>query len=168
VTPGRTGAAAVVALVLAALAAGVAGAARADMSVEQYRSYLNSSCRSLTPRLKAAETGMAAAQKADDAESYFKYFGENLGYGRVEVPLIITTQVPAALRGRMAPAIRTAEQLDGVIGQVGTFFGSASKLSRTQFTSKLTALMTKIARLNAPFNHELDAAGLQDYGSKQS
>jgi len=167
---GRSGAAAVAALVLVALTAGAAGAAgatKADVSVAQYRNYLNSYCRSLTPKLKAAENGMAAAQKADDMNSFFRYFGEELGYAKLEARLIETAQVPAALRSRMAPAIRTAKQVNVMIDDIGTLFTSAPKLTQTQFASKLTALMKKIAGLNGPFNHQLDSAGLQDCGSKQ-
>jgi hypothetical protein len=154
--------------VLAGLVAGAGGAARADASVTQYRSTLNAYCRSITPKLRTAVKGMAAAEKSNDLASLVTYLGQDLGYSHLELQTIRSTQVPAALRSRMAPAIRTAEQLDGLIQDTATLFATAHTLTQTQFTTRFTTLTAKIDRLHAPFNHELDAAGLKDCGSNQS
>jgi hypothetical protein len=145
--------------ILASLVA--VGTAAAALTPTQYRAKLNAVCRGYTPKMKAQENAMTAAQKANDPKAYGIALGKLLLLTLAEDARIETTAVPVSLRTTMTPIITTLKKADAHIKAaiIAAANGNAKGMS-----AQLSAAGSVAKGLNA----KLDAAGLRDCGSHQT
>ncbi len=126
----------------------------------QYRSSLNAMCRKNTIRLHAVEAQLTRARNAGDASAYTIALAKYFDLGLHEDAALETTPVPAALRARMAPAIKLLRQADRYVRGSLAAAGQGNGALLETDVLKLQALSTRLDR-------DLDTAGLRDCGSNQ-
>jgi hypothetical protein len=138
-----------------------ATAATAALTPTQYRAKLNAMCRGYTPKMKAQEHAMTAAQQANDPQSYGVALGKLLVYTLQEDAKIESTAVPTAMRTQMTPIITTLKKADA---HIRAAIQDAVNNDAQGLTTELKAAGNVAKGLNA----KLDAAGLRDCGSRQT
>ena len=148
-------------LIAAVIALVAATAATAALTPTQYRAKLNAMCRGFTPKMKAQERAMTAAQKANNGQAYGIALGKLLVYTLQEDAQIETAPVPAAMRTQMTPIITTLKKADA---HIKAGIRDAANNDAQGLATQLKAAGTVAAGLNA----KLDAAGLRDCGSRQT
>ena len=136
-------------------------AAVAALTPTQYRAKLNAVCRGYTPKMKAQERAMTAAQKSNNGQAYGVALGKLLLYTLQEDATIESTAVPVALRTQMTPIITTLKKADA---HIRAGIRDAANNDATGLAAQLKAAGTVASGLNA----KLDAAGLRDCGSRQT
>ena len=127
----------------------------------QYRSTLNGVCRSYTPKLKALQTSMNKAAKANNPKQYGIALGHFLVLALAQDVRLEAQPVPAALRSTMTPILTLLKKIDA---HDRLAIAAAEKGDGKGLVSHLNA----IGKLAGPLNPEFDAAGLKDCGSNQS
>jgi hypothetical protein len=150
-----------VTIVLAGILLLAAAASAAAATPAAYKASLNGLCRSYTPKFKLLETRMTRAVRAKDAHAYGLYLGAYLALGLQQDVRIERTPVPAALRALMSPILRTLRAAD-------THLRGAIAAARRGDDKGISLELTRAAKVAAPLNRMLDAAGLRDCGSNQS
>ena len=149
-------------LLLAALTALVAAAAAtAALTPTQYHAKLNAMCRGYTPKMKAQERAMTAAQKAKDGQAYGVALGRLLLLTLQEDAKIESTAVPSALHAQMTPIITTLKKADA---HIRAGIRDAANNDAQGLAAQLKAAGTVASGMNT----KLDAAGLRDCGSRQT
>jgi hypothetical protein len=146
-------------LLTALIALLVASAATASTPA-QYRTKVNSICRTYTPTFKKYEAAMTQAQKANDQQAYGIALGKLLVLTLVEDARIEKEPIPTALRTQMTPIVTRFKKIDL---HVRAALAAAQANDPTGMTTQLKAATT----IGAGFNAKLDAAGLRDCGSNQ-
>lgn len=146
------------AVVLALVAA---AAATAALTPTRYRATLNGMCRGYTPKMKAQERAMTAAQNANNGQAYGVALGKLLVYTLREDGTIESTPVPAELRARMSPIVTTLKKADAHIR-------AAIRAAVNNDSKGLAAQLKAAGTVAGGMNAKLDAAGLRDCGSRQT
>jgi uncharacterized protein YllA (UPF0747 family) len=138
-----------------------AAAATAALTPTQYRAKLNAMCRSFTPKIKAQERAMTAAQKANNSQAYGVALGKLLVYTLQEDGKIESTPVPPAMRLQMAPIISKLKRAD-------THLRAAIQDAANNDPQGFSAQLKAAGKVAVGLNTMLDAAGLRDCGSRQT
>jgi hypothetical protein len=153
----RVGGALAALTVVTSASVAVASVAQSPAS---YRAQLNAMCRSATVEVHKLKAEMTRAQQAHDSTTVALDLGKLIGVGLREDAIIEQTPVPASLKANMTPAIRILEAADVVVHKALAEFTSGNP------TGGL-AMLKRAAKVGAPVNRYLDAAGLRDCGSNQ-
>ena len=148
-------------LLITVVALIAAAAATAALTPTQYRANLNATCRSFTPKMKAQESAMTAAQKANNPTAYGQALGRLLLYTLQEDAKIESTAVPATMRTQMTPIITTLKKADAHIR-------AAIQDAVNNDPQGLAAQLKAAGSVAKGLNAKLDAAGLRDCGSRQT
>jgi len=138
-----------------------ATAATAALTPTQYRAKVNAMCRSYTPKMKAQERAMTAAQKANKPQDYGVALGKLLVYTLQEDAKLESTPVPTTLHAQLTPIITTLKKADA---HIRAAIRAAANGDTNGLATQLKAAGTVASGLNA----KLDAAGLRDCGSRQT
>ena len=148
-------------LITVAIALIAATAATAALTPTQYRTKVNAMCRGYTPKMKAQERAMTAAQKANKPQDYGVALGKLLVFTLQEDAKLEATPVPTTLHAQMTPIITTLKKADA---HIRAAIRAAAAGNGNGLATQLKAATTVAAGLNA----KLDAAGLRDCGSRQT
>jgi hypothetical protein len=148
-------------LVTVLIALLAAGAATAATTPTQYRTHVNAVCRGYTPKLRALETTMTKAEKANDSTTLGVALGKFLLLGLAQDVQVESQPVPAALRLRMTPILTLMKKIDAHVR-------AALRAAVSGDGPGMSAQLKAISTAAKPLNSKLDAAGLRDCGSNQS
>jgi hypothetical protein len=141
--------------------ASAAGAASAPSTAAQYRTQVNTLCRSYTPKLKLVEADMARAKAAGNSQRYVHDFGVLVGMSLAEGTRVERAPLPLTGAASFVKPLRVLRAVDTQLRQM------VASMAAGDGAALLTesAVLSKIA---APLNRLLDAAGLRDCGSNQT
>jgi hypothetical protein len=148
----------IAAATISALALG--GAASAAQSPTSYRSNLNAMCRSATAELHQLKADMSRAQLAQDSRTVGVDLGKMIVIGLREDSIIEQMPVPTALKIDVTQAIRILKASDVVVHAAVADFAAGNAAGGL-------AQLKEAAKVGAPSDRYLDAAGLRDCGSNQ-
>lgn len=131
-----------------------------DNSTAKYRAQLNAVCRSYSPKFRATEAAIAAAQSDQNRGVYFASYGRFFSLILAENATIESTVAPPAMKTVMTHPVALLRAIDPALR-------TGLNAARQEATSGLVNAVTQANAASAAINRALDRAGLRDCGSNQ-
>ncbi len=156
---------AVAALTGALAAALVCGASAGIASIAggpaaTYRAHLNAVCRGYSPKFKATQAAISAAQAGQNRGVYFASYGKFFALILAENASIESAVAPPAMKSVMAQPVALLKAIDPTLR-------SGLNAARLKASTGLVDAVTRANAASVAINRALDAAGLRDCGSNQ-
>jgi hypothetical protein len=126
----------------------------------KYRAHLNAVCRGYSPKFRATEDAIAAAQSEQNRGVYFSSYGRFFSLIIAENASIESTVTPPAMKTLMAQPVALLKAIDPALR-------SGLSAAQQKASTGLVDAVTKANAASAAINRALDAAGLRDCGSNQ-